>query len=480
MKARSNQVANMLRVLGLKPGDRVLMILPAIPEWWETVVGLFKADIIAIPGTNQLTPHDIAYRVEAAEICAVITDETGADKVDATQQLLDLDHKIFVGEGDRLGWLDFKRLMSAAPENLEPVATPSDGPALIYFTSGTTGLPKMVLHTHASYGLGHEITGRFWLGLDSDDLHWNVSDTGWAKTAYAALFGPWLCGAGVFVRHRPGKFAPKDVIEQTTRYPITSLCGAPTMYRMLVQEPGLATFQPKALRQCLAAGGPLNPAVLTKWQDATGMTIREGYGQSESTILCACLPGLEVKPGSMGLPPPGIDLAVLDEDGQQLPTGETGEIAVRVKPDRPLGLFKEYWLHPEATAKCYRGDWYLTGDCAEVDEDGYFWFVSRADDIITSAGYRIGPFEVENALMQHAAVAEVAVIGKPDPSRTEIVKAFIVLADGFEPSDALATELQEHVKGATAPYKYPREIEFLDELPKTVSGKIRRVELRER
>ena len=481
MSVRSNQVAHALHALDIKPGERVLVILPTIVEWWESIVGLCKADIIAIPGTNLLTPHDITYRIKAAGITAVITDEIGADKLDSiTEDIDDVKHKILVGSEPRPGWDGYRELVDAASREPRPIQTESDGPSLIYFTSGTTGFPKMVLHTHASYGLGHEITGRFWLGLCPDDLHWNVSDTGWAKTAYAAIFGPWLQGSGVFVRHRPGKFFPPDVLEQTERHPITSLCGAPTMYRMLVQEPALETWQPEALRQCLAAGEPLNPAVWEKWKAATGIGIREGYGQSESTILCASLPGLEIRPGSMGMPPPGIELAVLDPDDNPLPPGQAGEIAVRVKPNRPLGLFKEYWQNPTATAKCYRGDWYLTGDCAEIDEDGYFWFVSRTDDIITSAGYRIGPFEVENALMQHPSVAEVAVIGKPDSDRTEIVKAFVVLANGFEASDNLKAELQEHVKSATAPYKYPREIEFLDELPKTVTGKVRRVALRER
>ena len=279
--------------------------------------------------------------------------------------------------------------------------------------------------------------------------------------------------------HRPGKFDPGHTLEVLSRYPVESLCAPPTVYRMLVQE-DLSSFRPQALRQCRAAGEALNVEVLRKWREAIGITIREGYGQSETVLLCASIPDLPVKPGSMGLPLPGLDVAVIDAEGNRLPAGEPGEIAVRVDPERLVGLLQEYWHAPEATAKCYRRGWYLTGDSARSDEDGYLWFVARADDIITSSAYRIGPFEVENALMEHPAVAEVAVVGKPDPERTEIVKAFVVLAAGHEPSEELVAELQEHTRRSTAPYKYPREIEFLDELPKTVSGKIRRVEFKAR
>ncbi len=407
-----------------------------------------------------------------------MTDAAGAEKVDhVAEHLSELQYKILVGKESRSGWDAYEELVSAASREPQRELTRSDQPALIYFTSGTTGPPKMVSHTHASYGIGHQLTARFWLGLESDDLHWNLSDTGWAKTAYSGLFAPWIAGSTLFVRHRPGKFDPRDVLQCLTDYPIHSLCAPPTVYRMLVQE-DLSQFHPQALRRCMAAGEPLNVAVWNTWHEATGLTIREGYGQTETVILCSSIPDLKIKPGSMGLPPPGMDVAVIDKDGNRLPPGEQGEIAVRVEPNRPIGLFHNYWKNPDATAGCYRNEWYLTGDCAYTDEDGYFWFVARADDIITSAAYRIGPFEVENALMEHPAVAEVAVVGKPDPERTEIVKAFIVLAAGYEPSDELARELQEHTKQATAPYKYPREIEFMDELPKTHTGKIRRTELR--
>ncbi len=481
MSARSNQVANAMTQVGLERGDQVMLSLPSIAPWWESMVGLTKADMIAIPTTTLLTEKDVAFRVEAAEIDGVIADASGAEKIDqVASDLPGLRVKIQVGGDVRPSWISYDDLVGAASESFEPLRTRSDGQALIYFTSGTTGPPKMVLHSHASYGLGHTLTADFWLFLEPGDVHWNISDPGWAKTAYAGFFGPWIRGATVFVRDQPGKFRPAEALEVLTRYPITSLCAAPTVYRMLIQQ-DLTGFRPAALRQCRAAGEPLNIKVLSRWREITDLTIREGYGQSETVLLCCSIPDLPVKPGSMGLPPPGIDLAVIDQDGRRLPPGETGEIAVRVDTtDRPVGLFQGYWHDPEATAKCYREGWYLTGDLAKTDEEGYFWFVARADDVITSSAYRIGPFEVENALMEHSAVAEVAVVGKPDPERTEIVKAFVVLAEGFEAGPDLVVELQEHAKATTAPYKYPREIEFLDELPKTPSDKVRRVELRAR
>lgn len=480
LSERSDRLAEAIRGTGLKRGEQVMVNLPSVPAWWEAMVGLTKADVIAIPTTVQLTAHDIAYRVEAAEIDAVITDPAGAVKLDEIAgELGGLRLKIQVGGRTRPGWLDYERLLREASGSPEQVETDADGPALIYFTSGTTGPPKMVLHTHASYGIGQRLTADFWLPFEPGHVHWNLSDPGWAKTAYAGYFGPWIRGATVFVSHRPGKFEPADVLDTLSRHPVESMCAPPTVYRMLLQE-DLSGFEPVALRECRAAGEPLEAHVLERWRDLTGITIREGYGQTETVFLCGSIPDLPVKPGSMGLPPPTIDLAVIDGQGRRLPPGEPGEIAVRTEPERPIGLFREYWKNPQATAECFRDGWYRTGDLARIDEDGYFWFVSRADDIITSSAYRIGPFDVEGALMTHPAVAEVAVVGKPDPDRTEIVKAFVVLAAGHRPDEGLVAELQEHARRSTAPYKYPREIEFLDELPKTVTGKVRRNELRAR
>ncbi len=477
---RSGRFARAVRSLPIAPGDRVLVILPRVPEWWEALIGLLKAGVIAIPGTTLLTPKDLAYRIELAGVSAVITDVEGAEKIDAMGNApTGLKQRILVGTETRPGWQSYAELLAAQPAPLERLATRCDDPALVYFTSGTTGMPKMVLHTHASYGIGHQITGRFWLDLTPDDLHWNVSDTGWAKAAWSSVFGPLGCGTSLFVHHTPGKFQPADVLDCLTRYPITTLCAAPTIYRFLVKL-DLSSFRPAALRHCVAAGEPLNPEVINVWKQATGLTIRDGYGQTETVLVCGNFPGVNVKPGSMGLPSPGFDLAVIDDEGRRKPVGEDGDLALRIEPERPVGLFREYWRDPQATANAFRQGWYRTGDCGHVDAEGYFWFASRADDVINSSAYRIGPFEVESALVEHRAVVEAAVVGKPDSERGEIVKAFVVLAKGHIASESLKHELQEHVKHTTAPYKYPREIEFVDELPKTVSGKIRRVELRNR
>ncbi len=479
ISARTNQVAQALIELGLQPGDRVLVILPRVVAWWESLVGIFKAGLVALPGTSLLTSSDLSYRTQIAEVAAVITDATGAERIDEIHDdLPSLKHRILVGP-ERNGWQHYEALVNAASATFEPGDTRSDAPALIYFTSGTTGMPKMVLHTHASYGIGHQVTGRFWLDLTENDLHWNISDTGWAKAAWSSLFGPWICGASLFVQHTVGRFEPQDVLTLLEKYPVTTMCSAPTIYRLLVQQ-DLDTFQPAALRHCVAAGEPLNPEVIDVWRKATGLEIRDGYGQTESVLLCGNFPGVDVKPGSMGLPTPGIDLAVVDDEGHRLAPGEEGQIAVRVEPDRPLGLFREYWKSPEETAEVFRHGWYYTCDCATIDEDGYFWFVGRSDDVITSSAYRIGPFEVENALLEHPAVVEAAVVGKKDAVRGEIVRAFVVLAAAYQGRQDLETELQDHVKRVTAPYKYPRQIEFVDELPKTISGKIRRLELRQR
>lgn len=481
---RSTAVARGLLKLGFQPGDRVLVLLPRVVAWWETMVGLSKAGLVAMPGTALLTPKDLQYRLSQSDAVAVVTDAEGAAKVDAVAaQLPKLRQRILVAESSssRAGWVAYSELLSQGEGagDQELPKTKGTDPALVYFTSGTTGMPKMVLHSQTSYGLGHAVTGRLWLDLSENDLHWNISDTGWAKAAWSSLFGPWLCGAAVFVHHPSGKFDPADVIRNLQKYPITSLCAAPTIYRHLVQL-DLRPAKTPTLRQAVAAGEPLNPEVIAQFRAATDLTVRDGYGQTETVVLCANFPGVEIRAGSMGLPTPGFDLAVVDEDGQRLPAGQAGAVAIRVEPDRPLGLFQEYWRNPEATAASFRNGWYYTGDSATVDAEGYFWFVGRADDVITSSAYRIGPFEVESALIEHPAVMEAAVVGKPDPLRGEIVKAYVILAKGFTGSDALKVELQEHVKKVTAPYKYPREIEFVDDLPKTISGKIRRVELRQR
>jgi len=484
---RSSRAANAFATLGIKKGDRILVMLPRIPEWWESVLGLMKLGAIPIPCTTLLTSKDIQFRAEVAEAQGFITDSEGAPKFDEVRKdCPTITYTILVEPNadvaKREGWTSYHQIVDEASPEFKGAKTNSDDPCLVYFTSGTVGYPKMVLHTHASYPIGHTITGKYWLDLHEDDLHWNLSEMGWAKAAWSNLFGPWVMGTAMFMQDARGRFNPIETLEMLHKYPISTLCAPPTAYRMLVLDEPMAYMKanpPKALRHCVGAGEPLNPEVIKIWQEATGMTIRDGYGQTETVLLCANFPPITVKPGSMGKPSPGFDVSVIDHDGSELPPNKEGDIAVRVKPERPTWMFKEYWRNPEATAACIRGDWYITGDRAYKDEDGYFWFVGRADDVIISAGYRIGPFEVESALKEHPAVAESAVVASPDEMRGEVVKAYIILAPGYTPSDQLTHDIQEHVKRVTAPYKYPREIEFVDSLPKTISGKIRRVELRE-
>lgn len=475
LSARSQRLCNVLAAAGVQRGETVIVLLPRLIAWWEVLTACLRMGVVVSPGTTQLAPKDLAYRIEASRATVVITDERNAGKFDELPAF-DLKLRLIVGR-ERSGWQRYETAVTAAAPHFEAADTGPDDDALCYFTSGTTGYPKMAIQTQG-YGLAHQITGRYWLDLGPEDLHWNLSDTGWAKAAWSSYFGPWNCGAAIFVHHAEG-FDPVRSLEVLAHYPITTFCGAPTIYRMLVLQ-DLGRYHFRTLRHCVGAGEPLNPEVIETWQKATGLVIRDGYGQTESVLMCASFPCLEPRYGSMGKPAPGIDLAVIDDDGQVLPPGTEGDVAVKVRPVRPPGLFKEYRGDEERTRKAFRGDWYLTGDRAYVDADGYFWFVGRADDVILSAGYRIGPFEVESALLEHPAVAESAVVSSPDEMRGEVVKAFVVLAPGYSASDGLVKLLQEHVKHVTAPYKYPRKLEFVTSLPKTVSGKIRRIELRER
>jgi len=472
----ARRAAHFFHQIGLRRGDRGLIIAPRVPHWWIAMLGLIRLGVVPIPGTPMLTAKDIRYRVETAETSALITDAEGAAKVEG----LKLPHHIFLG-GERPGWTSFDDSLREADADFDPEPTRSDEPGIIYFTSGTTGPAKMVLHTQVSYALGHRLTGELWLDLKPDDLHWCITDTGWAKAAWSCFFGPWHMGACVFAVDARGKFDPVSALRTLARYPITTWCAPPTALRLIVRE-DLSAYRFPKLRHCVSAGEPLNPEVLDAWKAGTGLTIYDGYGQTETIVLVANFRsrGEEIRPGSMGKPTPGFTVGLLDDNLCEVPAGQEGEVAVRVAPDRPLGLFREYWRNPAENALRFRGDWYLTGDRARRDDAGYFWFVGRGDDVIKSASYRIGPFEVESALIEHPAVLEAAVVGKPDSVRGQIVKAFVVLRKDHAPSEELKAELQEHCKQITAPYKYPREIEFLPELPKTISGKIRRIELRAR
>ena len=439
------------------------------------MLGLTKIGAVPIPGTPLLTSKDIRYRVEAASVSVIITDTEGADKVEDFHGT-----RLLVGS-DQPGWTNFDAGVRGAARDYDCEPTQSDDPGIIYFTSGTTGPPKMVLHTQASYALGHRLTGELWLDASTNDVHWCLTDTGWAKAAWSTLFGPWQMGACVFAVDSRGRFDPAAALRTLAGYPITTWCAPPTALRLIVRE-DLTSFRPARLRHCVSAGEPLNPEVITAWRAATGLMIYEGYGQTETVVLIGNFRsrGDEVRPGSMGHPAPGFTVALLNDNLKELPAGQEGEIAVQVGAQRPLGLFREYWRNPAENAARFQGGWYLTGDRAVRDAEGYYWFVGRADDVIKSAAYRIGPFEVESALIEHPAVLEAAVVGKPDAVRGQVVKAFVVLRRDRLPGEELRRELQEHCKRVTAPYKYPREIEFVAELPKTISGKIRRLELRRR
>jgi len=471
----SKQFCNVLKDTGLKKGDLVLMVMKPQPEWWVIVTACLRMGLVVSPGTTQLHSNDIDHRLDVSEAACVIADTDNAPKFDAIKKDYPAMKRQIVAGETRDGWINYGQAMLKASTEFEPEPTLGEDVSMCYFTSGTTGYPKMVLHTQASFGIGHIATGHYWLRLKPAEVMWCITDTGWAKAAYSAFFGPMIQGATIF--SLGAALTPVKILEILQDYPIDVLCGAPTIYRMLVQQ-DLSKYNIDGLKRCYGAGEPLNPEIISAWQDYSGLAIAEGYGQTETCILCASWEEIEIRPGSMGKAAPGYDLQVVSSDGEVVEAGEEGEIAVRVGGDRPVGLFKEYWKSPERMAESFRGDWYFTGDRAVRDEDGYFWFLSRSDDVIISSGYRIGPFEVESALIEHPAVAESAVVSSPDETRGEVVKAFIVLADGYTGSDQLTREIQTHVKSVTAPFKYPRRIEYLEELPKTVSGKIRRVELR--
>jgi acyl-coenzyme A synthetase/AMP-(fatty) acid ligase len=476
IRDQSNRIANVLTGLGIRRGDPVMIVLPRITIWQSIYIGALKVGAIVVPCVSMLREKDLAYRANHSGAAAIIAGLESVDMVDDLRsQCPTLRHYLLVGAA-RTGWASIQEAMNEASPDYKPADTRGDEPAICYYTSGTTKEPKAVLHGHA-YTWAHQYTGSVWLGLKAGDRHWTTADTGWAKAAYGVLFGPWMNGITTFMYN--GRFEPKKQFELLRRYRITSFCAPPTEYRMLVKE-DLAQESLPALRHCAGAGEPLNPEVIEVWRQHFNLLIHDGYGQTETALVAANLPGGTIRPGSMGRPFLGLDVHVVDENLKEVATGDVGQIAVRIKPEKPPAIMLEYWKNPDENAAVFQGDYYLTGDNAYRDADGYLWFVGRADDLISSAGYRIGPFEVESALLEHPAVMESAVVASPDADRGSIVKAFVRLKDGTEQSEALAIELQEHVKRITAPYKYPREIEFVDDLPKTVSGKIRRVELRVR
>jgi len=480
LSARARMAARALLEQGVRPGDRVFIMLPRVPAWYEAMLGAIRIGAVVMPGTNQLTARDIAYRISVAEASVAITSADGAAKIDAIEQELpSLRLRIAHELGERDAWLDFDSILETAGDGELPDApTAREDPMILFFTSGTVSYAKMVLHDQ-SYGLGHVSTARFWHDLRPGDRHWTVTDTGWAKAAWGGLYGQFHERA-TNVQVALGKPDADTILNIIREAQITSFCAPPTLYRLLVQA-DLSSYELGTLRHCTSAGEPLNPEVIRAWREGTGgLTVYDGYGQSETTVLVANYRSMPVRPGSMGKPVPGWNVDVLDDNGQSAPDDIVGAIAVQVTEPRPVGLFLGYEGDDQANERAFRDGWYYTGDKAWRDGDGYLWFEGRDDDVITSSAYRIGPFEVESALVEHPAVVEAAVVGKDDPQRTQIVTAFVILAAGYEPSDELVTQLQMHARELTAPYKYPREIHFVDELPKTVSGKIRRSELRER
>ena len=480
MQLLSNKFANVLRGLSVARGERVFVMLPQIPEWYEALIGMVKIGVIPCPATKLCTSRDIEYRINRAEMLVVLTDEEGAHKFNqVADKCPTIKHKFVVG-GKLEGWVSYEEAMEKASgyltrEEVEP--TRHDEPMILFFTSGTVKSPKMVLHTQ-DYPIGHYFTA--WHGHDAKptDLDWTLTDTGWAKASWGT-WGQWVCGQTLFIQDSRGKFDPELTLHLLSEYGITNFCAPPTAVRIMITE-DLSKYDFRQLRHMCSAGEPLNPEAMNVWKEGTGLDIYDIYGQTETTMLVGNLKGIPIKPGSMGRPPFNYDVAIVDDEGKELPPGEEGHIAARIEPDYPVGLFKEYWKDPGEMAEVFKGGWYYTGDRGMKDEEGYFWFIGRADDVIISSGYRIGPFEVESVLLEHPAVVESAAVASPDSTRGQIVKAFVVLAPGYQPGKELTRELQEHVKSVTAPYKYPRAIEYVEELPKTISGKIKRGALREK
>lgn len=481
MKEMTDRTASYFQSLGIEKGDRVMLILKRNYEFWFCIVALHKIGAVVIPATHLLTKKDIVYRNNMAGTKAIvccgdplILEHVASSKAESPT----LKKMISVGPAVPEGFEDFQKgIENAAPfKKIENVNTNEDV-MLIYFTSGTSGEPKMVAHSY-TYPLGHITTAAYWHNLTPNDLHLTVADTGWGKAVWGKLYGQWIVGACVFVYDHE-KFTPSDMLQMIEKYKVTTFCAPPTIYRFFIKE-DLSKYDLSNLRWITTAGEALNSAVFDTMKKITGLNIMEGFGQTETTLSIATFPWMTPKPGSMGIPNPAYDVDILTPDGRKAEDGEQGEIVIHTNNGRPLGLFKEYFRDPQRTAEVYsnNGTTYHTGDIAWRDEDGYLWFVGRTDDVIKSSGYRIGPFEVESALMTHPAVVECAVTGVPDPVRGKVVKATIVLGRGYEPSDDLVKEIQNHVKKTTAPYKYPRIIEFVKELPKTISGKIRRVEIR--
>lgn len=470
----SNRTVHWFTAHGIKKGDKVLLMLRRRYEYWICAVALHKLGAVVIPASLQLTSKDISYRVQAAGVSMLVCVSDGYLLEQVEKAGLSLPRAIVSGE--REGWISFD-IGSYPAEFARPTgdaATKNEDLMLMYFTSGTTGMPKMVMHDFI-HPLGHIVTAKYWQKVRDGGLHMSVSDSGWAKFGWGKIYGQWICGAVIFA-YDMDKFVAKNLLQKMQDYRLTTFCAPPTMYRFMLQE-DLSKYDLSSIKHCCNAGEPLNPDVYRRFYDLTGLKLTEGFGQSESTVLIANYPWIEPRPGSMGKPSPLYDIDLVNAEGESCREGEEGEVVIRGL-SKPSGLFKGYYNDSEYTASVIHDGMYATGDVAWRDDDGYYWFVGRNDDVIKCSGYRIGPFEVESALIEHPAVIECAVTAVPDPVRGQVVKASVILASGYEPSNALVKELQEHVKRVTAPYKYPRIVEFVAELPKTVSGKIKRAQIR--
>ena len=484
LKRYSDSAASYFLSLGIKRGDSVMFILRRRIEWWITMLALHKIGAVAIPATHLLTDKDIIYRCHEADIRAIISVgdmNVLRNVIRARPYCMSLRHCISIGPAVPQNWENFWQGCMLAPRfKSQKGQNKVTDDFLMYFTSGTSGEPKMVMHDH-SYALAHILTARYWHNVHPGSLHLTVADTGWGKAVWGKFYGQMICGATIFVYDFDGRFEPDKMLTAMSRFHVTSFCAPPTVYRFMIRE-DLSRYDLSSLEYCTTAGEALNPSVFLEWKAKTGIMIYEAYGQTETTLVLGTYPFTEPRPGSMGLPNPQFKVDVLDADGNSCPPGEHGQLVIHVGDGKPLGLFKEYNRHPGLTQAAIRDGWYYTNDIVWRDDQGYYWFVSRADDVIKSSGYRIGPFEVESALMTHPAVVECAITSVPDEVRGMVVKATVVLSPEYagHAGPKLVAELQRHVKQETAPYKYPRIIEFVDELPKTISGKIRRVEIRDK
>lgn len=470
----SNKAANYLTSLGIEKGDMVILALKHNYQFWYVMPALHKLGAVAIPVTSMLTKHDAKYRIDSSSAKAVICTHRGK----VTEAFEDLDCPTLkvkaISGGKRDGWIDFDEGVENSPDTMERIPTKADEPMLIYFSSGTSGMPKMVLHDH-TYPLGHILTAKHWHNVDPDGIHFTIAETGWAKVAWGKIYGQWIMEAAIFV-YDFVKFVPSEILSLISKYRITTLCCPPTMFRFFIND-GLEGHDLSSLRHTSIAGEALNPDVFENWYKATGLKLMEGFGQSETTVVVLNSKNMDARPGSMGKPSPQYEVDIVDANGNSCAPGETGEIIVRAIP-RPPGIFREYYRDEEKTNATIYNDFHHTGDIAWKDEDGYYWYVGRNDDMIKSSGYRIGPFEIESVVVQHKAVLECAITGVPDDIRGQVIKATIVLKDGFDPCDELKKDIQNYVKRETAPYKYPRVVEFVKELPKTVNGKVRRIAIR--